>query len=206
MSNRSLFVLALAGCWSSSQSTVTEPGSPDVSVELAAVTLGDDCGANPVLPPPVAAKPSPHAGVMAAPAEAPMDADDDYYRRHCDQTSMQLSLRATAGTGSTSVSVKIKKVELLDEAGNFLTDLSARAPTRWDGATYKQWNQTLDAGQTLAASYSLSSPNWEKLTGGRWQAHTKTFQLRVTLTVGSSNRTVDKQSITPAMLEPAVPT
>ncbi|MBA2542187.1 MAG: hypothetical protein H0V17_21280 [Deltaproteobacteria bacterium] len=203
MSKPSLFVLALAGCWSSSQSTVTEPAALDVAVELAAVTLGDDCGANPLLPPPVAAKRR-NPNVMAAPAAAPLDADASYYRRHCDQTSMQLSLRATGGTGSTTV--KIKKVELLDSHGNFLADLSARAPTRWDGASYTAWNQTVDAGQTLAASYSLSSPNWEQLTGGRWQAHTRSFQLRVTLTVGSKNHTVDKQSITPAMLEPAVPT
>lgn len=178
-----------------------------VVVELAAVTLGDDCGDHGSIPPPVASAGKPHPGVMAVPAEAPPgDICENCapYRPHCDQTSMQLSLRATTGTGSTTVS--IKRVELLDSRGNFLSDLSARAPTRWDGATYTPWNQNVDAGQTLAASYSLSSPNWNELTGGRWQAHTKSFQLRVTLTVGSKNRTVDKQSITPALLEPAVPT
>ena len=202
MSKPSLLLLAVAGCWSSSQSIAIEPGAPDVTVELAAVTLGDDCGANPRLPPPVAAKPG-----IRAPAEAPADwCESCDYRPHCDQTSMQLSLRASGPEGTSSTTVKIKRIELLDSDGDFLALLSARAPTRWDGASYTAWNQTVDAGQTLAASYSLSSPNWEKLTGGRWQAHTKSFQLRVTLTVGSKNRTVDKQSITPAMLEPAVPT
>jgi len=32
------------------------------------------------------------------------------------------------------------------------------------------------------------------------------FKLRVTVTIGSSDRTVEKQSLSPAMLEPAVAT
>lgn len=215
MMKSSLLVLALSSCWTSSTSTVSQPTSPDVMVELAAVTLGDDCGG--AVPPPVAgaapsatplvasrpAKPAPYT-----PAGAPMPPGDICegcsYTPHCDQTSMQLSLKATAGAGTTSI--KVKRVELLDSRGKRIADLTSRAPTRWNGDAYEAWNQSIDAGQRLSASYTLTAPNWDELTGGRWNAHTKTFQLRVTLTVGSKDRTVDKQSITPALLEPPVPT
>lgn len=194
-----LSLLVLAGCWTSSQPST--PLTPDgqVTVELAAVTLGDDCNDTESIAPPVARdKPSPNAG-------APMPADICVgcapIRPHCDQTSMQLALRA-----ATPVQIKVKKVELLDGRGAFLATLEARTPMRWNGESYVGWTQTVDAGGTLNASYLLSSPNWDALTNGRWSAHTKTFQLRVTLAIGSAERTVDKQSITPAMLEPPVPT
>lgn len=171
-------------------------------VELAAVTLGDDCGDTESIAPPVAHLDTPSAAAAPMPADicvgcAPL-------RRSCNQTSMQLALRASPGSGATAV--RVKKVELLDSRGKFLAVLDARTPMRWDGESYVGWSQRVDAGQKLNASYLLSSPNWDALTAGRWSAHTKTFQLRVTLAVGASDRTVDKQSITPAMLEPPVPT
>ncbi len=201
-------LLAFAGCWTTSQPITSQPATPDVMVELAAVTLADDCGSTD-LPPPVAQMNRPGPSPAAAPAvRAPMPpgdiCEDCVYTPHCDQTSMQLALRATAGTGTTNV--KIKKVELLDSRGNFLANLDARLPTKWDGQRYAAWDQTIGADQKLAASYLLNAPDWNALTGSRWSAHTKTFQLRVTLAVGTKDRTVDKQSITPAMLEPPVPT
>lgn len=199
---KALGLLVLAGCWTSSQPS-TQPATPDVSVELAAVTLGDDCNDAESIAPPVARLDKPSAA-----AGAPMPADICVgcapIRPHCDQTSMQLALRASPGTGATAV--KIKKVELLDSRGGFLATLEARTPMRWNGESYVGWTQTVDAGGKLNASYLLSSPNWDALTNGRWSAHTKTFQLRVTLAIGAAERTVDKQSITPAMLEPPVPT
>jgi hypothetical protein len=203
MNKPSLLLLSLAGCWTSSQPT-TSPPVPDVMVELAAVTLADDCGSTD-LPPPVAAADKPRAGAPASMAPMPPGdiCEGCVYTPHCDQTSMQLSLRTTGG-GSTNVTVK--KVELLDSRGKFLANLDARMPTRWDGQRYVGWDQKIVGEQKLAASYLLSAPDWNALTGNRWNAHTKSFQLRVTLAVGNSDRTVDKQSITPAMLEPPVPT
>lgn len=208
----SLLVAALAGCWTSSQPPITQPTAPDVMIELAAVTLGDDCGAEP--PPPVAMRrssprPAVVASVPAAPPTGapmpPMDVCEGCtYTPHCDQTSMQLSLKASPGTGATSV--RVKKVELLDHRGTFLAELDWRKPTRWNGDAYEAWNESIEAGRTLSASYTLGAPDWDGLTGSRWNAHTRTFQLRVTLAVGTRDRTVDKQSITPAMLEPPVPT
>jgi hypothetical protein len=52
----------------------------------------------------------------------------------------------------------------------------------------------------------LSSPDWNAIAGGRYGAQGKLFTLRVTVTVGSSEKTVEKLSITPIMIEPAVQT
>jgi hypothetical protein len=207
MTRFTLLIALLAGCWSASQTTETpKPAELDVRVELAAVTLGDDCGDSAVLPPPVAsAKPSdiPVGPGAAAPCMQNMPCGG--YHARCDQTSMQLSLKAALGDAPATV--KVKKVELLDPMGKVLAELGSRAPTRWtsDGS-YVPWNETIAPGQTLAASYTLTSPNWDALTSGRWNAHGTAFQVRVTLAVGSHERTVDKQAITPARLEPPVPT
>jgi hypothetical protein len=193
-----LSLLILGACWTSSpQPTVTpQPSAPDVKVTLASVMLGDDCDHE--------------FGLAPAPAKAPMPADCapgpngcGSPKMSCEQTSMQLSLHASEGAGSTNV--RVKKVELLDVRGNVLGELAARSPAKWTGSAYEMWNEQIAPNQKLNATYALSAPDWDKL-GGRWNAHSKTFQLRVTLAVGTRDRVALKQSITPAMLEPPVPT
>ena len=195
--NRFLLLAALAANCATSDATPTK----DVSVELAAVTLADDCGR----PPPAPARPArtaPSSPSVVAPADC--GGPNCGYSR-CDQTSMQLSFKAPAGVKPTTI--KIKRVELLDTKGKVLEVLAVRAPARWTAeGSYVAWNETITAGQTVASTYELDSPDWDKLTNGRWSAHSKTFQLRVTVTIGSADRTVEKQSITPARLAPAVPT
>ena len=105
---------------------------------------------------------------------------------------------ADAATAASLAAVKAK----LGVVPNMILTL-ANTPVALNG--YLQLSAAT-AGGKLNASYLLSSPNWDALTNGRWSAHTKTFQLRVTLAIGAAERTVDKQSITPAMLEPPVPT
>lgn len=196
-----LLLVAFANCTPSEADTST-----GIAVELASVTLADDCG-NP--PPPKRAKPpetQPGSPSVVAPTEAPRDCAGPGCggRSRCSQTSMQLSFKAAAGAKPTTV--KIKKVELLDSKGKLLEVLTARSPSRFVDNVYVLWDETLGANDTFATSYVLNSPNWDKLTNGRWSAHEKTFQLRVTIAIGSASKTVEKQSITPARLEPAVPT
>lgn len=118
---------------------------------------------------------------------------------------MQLAFNAQAGVRPTTI--KIKRVELLDTKGNVLEVLSASAPTRWTSkGAYVKWDEMVEANEVIRASYSLNAPNWTKLTNGRFNAHGHTFQLRVTVTIGTSSRTVEKQSITPARIAPMVVT
>ena len=214
-----LATAALASCWKSSTTSTTEtteapPRTNDVSVELASVTLGDDCGEGWTPPPPVqtaqapARAPAAPAATMAAdmeaPAEAPAKRASGVGSRYaCQQTSMQLSLVAT---GAAPARVRVKQVELLDAAGTLLGQLAPAAPTRWVIDRYEPWDQAIAAGQHVAASYALSSPAWHAMEGGEWAQRGKTFQLRVTLAVGSREQTVEKQAITPMMMPPPVPT
>jgi hypothetical protein len=180
-------IAAAAGC----APTDAAPASKDVAVELAAVTLGEDCGATPALTPP-AGKADADEGKARAPS--------------CVQTSMQLSVKAPAD-GAKATEIRIAKVELFEAGGKVaLETLTAKQPSKWDGKRYVAWNQSAAAGETLATSYVLSSPNWGKHTKGRWNAHTKTFHLRVTVSIGTATRTIEKQATAVAQLPPEVDT
>ena len=231
-----LAAVALASCGKAPPTADTAgrpPAATDVRVELAAVTLGNECGEGWTPPPPVVtamAAPAgtapgdegaPRSAVPASPAvrrapsqQVPMDtpmeaeaagiASRPRARFVCPQTSMQLSLTATAGPSPTTV--QVKRVELLDAQGKVIGQLTARAPTAWKGDAYAPWDQVVAPGQQVAASYALSSPDWEAMEGGSWAQRGKTFQLRVIVAIGAREQAVDKQAITPTMLEPAVPT
>ena len=201
---------ALAGCWSNSK-----PGPPpqrgDVAVDLAAVTLAEDCGTDFTAPPPAAAaSQASHASAPRGPGDVAQgscasESDCSGMRaRACEQTTMQLAVRSTSGAPTN---IRIKRVELVDEHGKLIGQLEARAPTVWANDGYQPWDQTVAPGATLATSYALSAPPWDQLEGGRWGAASKTFQLRVTLAIGDADRTIDKVAIVaPAMIEPPVVT
>src|SRR5262249_15455223 len=122
----------------------------------------------------------------------------------CTQTSMQLAFKS--GGTAKATAIKVKKVELLDDKGKLLEVLAASQPSKWNGKKYEKWGESIAASETLQTSYVLATPNWNKLTKGRRNAHARRFQLRVTLTVGTQNRTVEKQAVAAAMIEPDVDT
>ena len=213
---RTASLLVLVAACSKSEPTPTTPAlaKPEVAIELGGVTLGDDCAADQAtrpIPPPNVTKPSPRPDTNASQppaAEATMAAGACADPTNCqgpppppcDQTSMQLSLRASHPT-----TLKIKKIELLDASGKVVDALAARDPSRWVNDKYVTWDEAIGAGTDVAVSYKLSSPNWAKISNGKWNAQNMLFKLRVTAAVGDSDRTIEKQSIT-VMLEPVVST
>jgi hypothetical protein len=199
MRNFLLGLVVLAGCGASDAAPKAK-----AKVELSSVNLADDCPAPKPAQAPARAKAP--ANAPATPAvQAPSDEAPgaQAYRRGCDQTSMQLTLTST---GKASAKVAVKKVELLDEKGKVLGTLTARDPQTYETDTYVAWDQQLAAGATMNVMYALSAPDWDKLTKGRWNAHEKSFQLRVTVDIGSAKQKVTKTSIIPTRLQPAVPT
>ncbi len=201
--SRYWWMLFVAGCGASDAGP-----APDVAVELASVTLGDDCGGS--LPAPVKlagpAKGNDEQERRRAPdAKRDPDADrDSLVAYECQQTSMQLVLKATPSAKATTI--KIKKVELLDLKGKVLETLTAKHPSKWSGKKYDKWNEAVAASETLQTSYALTTPNWTKLTGNRRNASSKPFQVRVTVTVGTQDRTFEKQATAAAQIEPEVDT
>jgi hypothetical protein len=203
---RSAILLVLVGCGSSASSS----SKGDVSVELSSVTLADDCGDSGNPPPPPAQLAAAGSGKMTDSEKAAAEmvsascakgANCNFARsRGCDQTSMQLAIKSGDALG-----VRIKTVELLDAAGKPLQQLAARTPTKWGANKYEPWDGKLAPGQLAQTSYSLAAPDWNKL-GGRMDAQTKKYQLRVVVEVGDSEHTLEKQSISPALMQPDVVT
>ncbi|MEO8700752.1 MAG: hypothetical protein ABI867_11950 [Kofleriaceae bacterium] len=163
-----------------------------LDVQLAAVSLAQDCG-DAAIPP---APKQPRATAAAELSQDMAKCAGAGCAPACDPTSMQLSVRA-----DRAGAFRIAKVELLDDSGGFLQVLTPRVPARWTGGAYAPWDQTL-AGETVLASYLLSRPDWSKLTN----AHKRKFQLRVTYAFGNAEGTVEKSSIIPAIPDPDVVT
>ena len=194
------------------------PRAPQINVALAGVTLAEDCPdgvpTKPLAPPATASagsaataasEPAAAMPKLAAGACAPGVHCGGPPQPACEQTAMQLAVQVPAGASATKI--QIKQVELLD-SGKVVGVLTARAPSKWDGkGAYVTWDEAVAAAQAdLAVSYKLSAPDWAKLTNGRWNAASKKFALRVTVTISDKDRTIEKQSIVPAMPEPAVAT
>ena len=116
---------------------------------------------------------------------------------------MQLSVLASAGVNASQLAVK--KVELFDDKGVLIGELTPRAPMVWaqDG-TYKAWDQAVTEGQELSVSYTLSPPPWGQVTE-RWN---RTYVLKAVITVGGADRSVARSVHVeaPAMLPPNVRT
>jgi hypothetical protein len=225
---RFVLLFALLSC-SKADSTKTEPGvapsSPEIKVALAGVTLAEDCAdgipTKPLAPPQKTAATTPPHGASAGSSSQPaasVAASDSISagacapglhcggipQPACEQTAMQIAIQVPDGT--TATKIKIKQVELLDDTGKAIASLTARAPSKWNGSAYVGWDEAISGKGDLVASYKLTAPDWNKLTGGRWQAASKRFSLRVTVSISDKDRTIEKQSIVPTTPEPAVAT
>ncbi|MBA3463543.1 MAG: hypothetical protein H0T46_26540 [Deltaproteobacteria bacterium] len=191
----SLTVFAVACGGAKPQQPPTNKPAPNaVDVSIASVTLADDCGTAPTtMPPPRSSmrqKPSTEFADMAAPSAGAMA------RRRCEQSSVQL--RVENGTAAAS-DISIKKVELLDESGNVLGELTPREPSKWTGDSYQPWDGKVDAAQTLQISYSLSQPAVSD--GG-------TYTVRVTIASAEGDKTLETKKTleAPASLPPGAVT
>jgi hypothetical protein len=187
-----LLLLGLLGCTKAGPSSepITNPSpgakpppvAPSLAVQITAVTLGDDCGS---------------VGLparSATPADAEMDrkrgpgADHDAdWQQPCEQTSMQLAVTGAPTGDPTKISVK--KVELYDDKGTLIGELTSRNPTVWaQTGTYGPWDQMVAPAQALSVSYALSAPDWRK-AGKRYD---RNYTLKAVLTIGSSDRSVQR--------------
>lgn len=182
-----VLLAALTGCWSASQPTPTT--NTDVKVDLASVSLADDC------PDAAAADiPAPSQGSCAGPGMCP-----DMGRRRCEQTMLQVTVDAKAAT-----ELHIKKVELLDPSGKVLGTLAARKPTQWsdNSGAYVAWNEKVPGDKPLKASYSLSAPDF----GDNGPDPSVTYKVRVTFAVGGKDQVIEKEASVSANVEAPVVT
>jgi hypothetical protein len=111
-----------------------------------------------------------------------MDMDISAGARACQQSSIQL--RVANGTAE-SAKVVIQKVELLDDSGAPVGELTAREPSQWAGDTYQAWDEQVAPSGELQVSYALSAPN--VMRGA-------TYTVRVTIVTGDGERTLEQQT------------
>jgi hypothetical protein len=179
------------------------PAPAKVVVAMTAATLAEDCGGTapttaptPPTPPTKFAKP-PSGG--RAQSETTRDEPEATTargyagaraRRACEQTSMQLSVITSPGYAPTSI--RVKKVELVDDTGKLIGVLNSGSPTVWSDADgmYTAWNQTVAPDAKLAVSYALSKPDW---TGVKDRA-SHSYVVRAVIVVGGSDQTVQREA------------
>ncbi len=168
---------------------------PTVTVQMTAATLADDCGG----PPP--------ASKAKEKSVASMRKGDTAHgvmgKRACEQSSMQLSVVAGEGGGPTQLGVK--KVELFDDKGALIGELTARMPSVWDAnGVYQAWDQSVAPRQELSVSYALSQPPWDGVPNRRAQ----TYVLKAVITIGGGEQSVQREVsvAAPTILPPNVKT
>jgi len=219
-----LLAVSLAGANSGCSTGFADvPPSPKkaaktVSVSITAATMADDCGPDVDTAP----MPEPKAPTSPAKSEAPAPVRDSPAAKaapgpagegaeiaaesrtpsRCQQSSMQLSIVAPAGLGNTEI--RVKKIQIFDEDGTLIGDLTPRSPSVWSKDEYKAWNQKIKGGQTLAVSYALSKPSW----GGVLDRYSKSYTVKVVVSTGGSDLSLDHDvtMYTEASLPPGVVT
>ena len=99
---------------------------------------------------------------------------------------MQLSITTTPGA---PVKVTVKKVEIFDDTGKSLGELTPREPSIWsETGSYGPWDERISASGQYSVSYALSQPAW----GGE-DRRNKTYVVRAVVSVGGEDQSIVRQ-------------
>ncbi len=178
-----------------------EPEAANVSVQLTAATLADDCGDGPNTRPEPSAKPKPN--LSAAKSDRASKSKEKRAKRRCKQSSIQLAVTAAEGAASTKLAVKSVELTLAD--GKSLGMLEVRSPSVWsDGDGYTAWDETVEAGQDLSVSYAVTQPDWSQVDDRRSQ----TYTMKAVVSVAGTDQTLEQNVVLdiPTSLPPGVRT
>jgi hypothetical protein len=184
---------AALACGSSHEPDTTTPPitkkAAKVDVAIESVTLADDCGGGPMIPPPALPEPeektaSASMSQRKAAPSASMAGDVAMGARACEQSSIQLRVTNSSDAASK---VTVQKVELLDASGTKVADLTPRAPSKWaaDDYTYQTWNEEVAPNATLQVSYALNAPH---------VARGETYTVRVVIGAAGEEQTLETKT------------
>ncbi|MEO8700192.1 MAG: hypothetical protein ABI867_09115 [Kofleriaceae bacterium] len=185
-------LLALVACGSTPAPTPAPtpiepaPAGGPPTIQIAAVTLAQECGRGPT--PPLAG-----------------DADRTQSARvsACEQSSLQLAITSPAGAKPSRF--RIKSLELFDAAGaHALGKLVWRTPSTWTGSAYAAWDERIPPGQALKISYALGAFDWSKIEG----RYNQTYLVKAVISVDDKDTAVqhDVEVHARAQLPPDVDT
>ena len=176
--------LASLGC--SADVSTRAPAVPEevvpakVTVVMASVKLGEDCGAS--------AKRSQPTPSSEPEFQGDSDRSVQPGESACRQTAMQLSI--TSQSNSAPSELRIEKVELYDEQDRLLGEMTPREPTVWENGGYVPWNQQVGPNQRLSVSYALSQPP----LGDIYERQTSVYKVKAVVSVGGEQQTLSKQA------------
>jgi hypothetical protein len=150
-----------------------------ITVEMSAATLADECGGTAPSGPPA-------KGATQRKGDSPDEAGaKSKAKRRCEQTSMQLSIAAPAGTAPADISVK--EVEIFDQAGVSFGKLRASAPRVWSPeGVYVDWDQKIAPGSELSVSYALTEPAWARVE----DRFNKMFVVKAVISIAGTDHAV----------------
>ena len=177
-----LLIALAASCGGKSAPDPTLPQAGAVEVSIAAVTLADDCGSGPTGAPVEAAAEHSMQEPAAGASMKRMASMSQSGDRACEQSAIQL--RVANGSAAAS-KVALHKVEVLDESGTVIGELTPREPSRWAEDSYQPWDEQVATGETLQVSYALSS---QPLMRGA------TYTVRITVGAGDDERTLEQKT------------
>ena len=175
-----LFLALSAVAWSCGPSSAPSTTPPTntregVDVTISSVTLADDCGSGPMTEP---SEPAASRSADVSAGAALREAGD----RACEQSSIQLRVANATGDEST---LAIHKIELIDDSGTLVAELTSRSPSRWANDTYQEWDERIAAHETLQVSYALSAP---------YVARGATYTVRVTVATAEGEETLEQRA------------
>lgn len=144
----------------------------DVESELSSVTLSDDCGGTGLVAPDCAA--------------------EDSFCGFCRQSGLQLHF--TAVHVDETLPVEIVSVELLEEGGLFISNLTPRDPRTFGDEGYETWDETIAPGEELHVTYDTTAPDWSIAEGERGRA--TRYRVRVVVRIDGIERTLELAPVT----------
>ncbi len=181
-----------------------EPLPNPIRIAIASVTMVEDCPDPPAPPPPP--PPAEPAAAERAPADEEMAAAKPVelgdvapgaaahggdMPDFCEQSMMQLTVSGHEGDPAP---VKIVAVRLLRPSDKtVVAELKARGPMVWDDkGAYAPWDESLEGGTEVKASYKLSVPSWSDVETklGHVPSEGHMFVLEVDVSVGGVQQTV----------------
>src|SRR5690606_23010755 len=150
-----------------------------LEASILAASLGQDCGA------------AASADARFAPPEADdapggaICAEDGECGgpSFCDQSNVTLALRildAPAGTEPQAVEIVSLRLRRATDDTVAQDDVATRAPQRWDGSSYGDWDQRLAPGVDARVLYDVAGFDWSSIgEGDEWSTHAMSFVVEV---------------------------
>jgi hypothetical protein len=169
------FAVAAGGCFFSQERHV-EGSTSAVAVEIAGVSLADECGS-------VAARCGAPEPGFAGDCESGSCCD------LCQQSSVTFAITAD---GDAPATFAVRSVGLLDSTGVPLMPLDADNARSWSEEGYQPWDQVVGSPSDMQVLYDLRNVDWSAVT----DPYSRTYQVRIEVLINGVPRVLTSAETT----------